>query len=308
MEKVVIVGSGPAGYTAAIYCARAGLKPTVLAGIVEAGGALMNTTEVENYPGFPDGILGPDLMEKLEVQAERFGANSIFDNAVKFDFSGDVKKIETEDGLSLEAETVILALGSEYNKLGAVGEEELSGKGVSYCATCDGFFFKDKEIAVIGGGDSALTEALFLTRFGSTVHVIHRRDEFRASHIMSEKVKNHPLIKIHWNTVVDSFNGEESLETITVRDTLTDEVRDIDISGAFISIGHSPRTPILEGQVELDDKGYILVDGRSSKTSVAGVFACGDVVDSTYQQAITAAGSGCVAALDAEHYLMDRES
>lgn len=307
IHDVVIVGSGPAGWTAAVYTARAGLKPIVLAGTLEAGGALMNTTEVENFPGFPEAILGPELMEKMQEQAEKFGTDVRYEDAVEFDFSGDVKIIKTEDD-ELHAKTVILALGSEYKKLGLDAEATLSGKGVSYCATCDGFFFKGKEIAVVGGGDSAVTEAIFLSRFGSTVHVIHRRDELRASQIMAERLQEIENVKMHWNSTVEAINGESAVESVTLRNVETDETSELPISGLFVAIGHAPRTGVLNGQLTLDDHGYIAVESPSARTSVPGVFACGDVVDSTYQQAITAAGSGCVAALDAEAYLIAQEA
>ncbi|MFY9263060.1 MAG: thioredoxin-disulfide reductase [Actinomycetaceae bacterium] len=307
IHDVIIVGSGPAGWTAAIYTARAGLKPIVLGGTLEPGGALMTTTEVENFPGWPEGIAGPELMEKMQAQAERFGAEMRYEDAVELKLDGEIKTVVTESD-TYQAKTVILALGSEYRKLGAPGEAEMSGKGVSYCATCDGFFFRGKEIAVIGGGDSAVTEALFLARFGSTVHVIHRRDELRASKVMADRLLEVDNIKMHWNSVVESVNGDQMLQSLTLRDTVTGETRDLPVNGMFVSIGHVPRTAVLGGQLELDDAGYIEVDSPSAKTSVPGVFACGDVVDSTYQQAITSAGSGAVAALDAEAYLMELEA
>ncbi|WP_406712595.1 thioredoxin-disulfide reductase [Trueperella pyogenes] len=301
IHDVVIVGSGPAGWTAAIYTARAGLKPVVLAGAVSAGGALMQTTEVENFPGWPEGILGPELMQKFEQQAIRFGANLRYEDATSMKLDGAVKEIVTSED-TYHARTVILALGSEYKKLGLPGEEEFSGKGVSYCATCDGFFFRDHEIAVVGGGDSAVTEAQFLSRFAKTVHVIHRRDELRASQIMSDRLLANEKVQMHWNSVVDSINGDSRLQSLTLRDTVTGETSELPVTGLFVAIGHEPRTAFLEG-VTLDDKGYIKVAEPSTATNVPGVFACGDVVDSTYQQAITAAGMGCKAALDAEAYL-----
>lgn len=304
IHDVIIIGSGPAGWTAAIYTARAGLKPLVLAGTLDAGGALMTTTEVENFPGWPEGIMGPDLMDKMQEQAERFGADVRYEDAIKLELDGEIKTI-TSDCETYQAKAVILALGSEYKKLGLPQEETLSGKGVSFCATCDGFFFKGQEIAVVGGGDSAVTEALFLSRFGSTVHVIHRRDELRASQIMAERLLNTDNVTMHWNCVVESINGTEKLESVTLRDTQTGETSELALGGLFVAIGHSPRSGVLEGQLSLDEAGYISVDSPSSRTSLAGVFACGDVVDHTYQQAITAAGSGCVAALDAEKYLME---
>lgn len=301
IHDVVIVGSGPAGWTAAIYTARAGLKPVVLAGAVSAGGALMQTTEVENFPGWPEGILGPELMQKFEQQAIRFGADLRYEDATSMKLDGAVKEIVTSED-TYHARTVILALGSEYKKLGLPGEEEFSGKGVSYCATCDGFFFRDHEIAVVGGGDSAVTEAQFLSRFAKTVHVIHRRDELRASQIMSDRLLANEKVQMHWNSVVDSINGDSRLQSLTLRDTVTGETSELPVTGLFVAIGHEPRTAFLEG-ITLDDKGYIKVAEPSTATNVPGVFACGDVVDSTYQQAITAAGMGCKAALDAEAYL-----
>ncbi|MEW6880976.1 thioredoxin-disulfide reductase [Trueperella pyogenes] len=301
IHDVVIVGSGPAGWTAAIYTARAGLKPVVLAGAVSAGGALMQTTEVENFPGWPEGILGPELMQKFEQQAIRFGADLRYEDATSMKLDGAVKEIVTSED-TYHARTVILALGSEYKKLGLPGEEEFSGKGVSYCATCDGFFFRDHEIAVVGGGDSAVTEAQFLSRFAKTVHVIHRRDELRASQIMSDRLLANEKVQMHWNSVVDSINGDSRLQSLTLRDTVTGETSELPVTGLFVAIGHEPRTAFFEG-VTLDDKGYIKVAEPSTATNVPGVFACGDVVDSTYQQAITAAGMGCKAALDAEAYL-----
>lgn len=301
IHDVVIVGSGPAGWTAAIYTARAGLKPVVLAGAVSAGGALMQTTEVENFPGWPEGILGPELMQKFEQQAIRFGADLRYEDATSMKLDGAVKEIVTSED-TYHARTVILALGSEYKKLGLPGEEEFSGKGVSYCATCDGFFFRDHEIAVVGGGDSAVTEAQFLSRFAKTVHVIHRRDELRASQIMSDRLLANEKVQMHWNSVVDSINGDSRLQSLTLRDTVTGETSELPVTGLFVAIGHEPRTAFLEG-ITLDDKGYVKVAEPSTATNVPGVFACGDVVDSTYQQAITAAGMGCKAALDAEAYL-----
>lgn len=302
IHDVVIVGSGPAGWTAAIYTARAGLKPVVIAGAVSAGGALMQTTEVENFPGWPEGILGPELMEKFQEQAERFGADLRYEDALSMKIDGEVKEIVTDED-TYRAKTVILALGSEYKKLGLPGEDELSGKGVSYCATCDGFFFRNQEIAVVGGGDSAVTEAQFLSRFGATVHVIHRRDQLRASQIMADRLLANDKVKMHWNSVVESINGSSKLESLTLRDTLTGQTRELPVTGLFVAIGHEPRTAFIKDQVTLDERGYISVAEPSTATSVTGVFACGDVVDSRYQQAITAAGQGCKAALDAEAYL-----
>ena len=302
IRDVVIVGSGPAGWTAAIYSARAGFEPLVLAGTLEAGGALMTTTEVENFPGWPEGVLGPDLMERLQTQAERFGAQVEYEDAVELELDGEVKTITTESGV-YRARVVILALGSAYRKLGLDREAEFSGKGVSYCATCDGFFFKGKEIAVVGGGDSAVTEALFLARFGSTGHVIHRRGELRASKVMADRLLAEPNVEVHWNKVVTALHGEATLESATLTDTVTGETSTLPVSGLFVAIGHDPRSAIVRGEVAVDDAGYILVDEPSTRTNAPGVFAAGDVVDHTYRQAVTAAGSGCRAALDAQSYL-----
>lgn len=302
IRDVVIVGSGPAGWTAAIYSARAGFEPLVLAGTLEAGGALMTTTEVENFPGWPEGVLGPDLMERLQTQAERFGAQVEYEDAVELELDGEVKTITTESGV-YRARVVILALGSAYRKLGLDREAEFSGKGVSYCATCDGFFFKGREIAVVGGGDSAVTEALFLARFGSTVHVIHRRGELRASKVMADRLLAEPNVEVHWNKVVTALHGEATLESATLTDTVTGETSTLPVSGLFVAIGHDPRSAIVRGEVAVDDAGYILVDEPSTRTNAPGVFAAGDVVDHTYRQAVTAAGSGCRAALDAQSYL-----
>lgn len=306
IRDVVIVGSGPAGYTAAIYTARAGLKPLILAGVLDAGGALMTTTEVENFPGFPEGIQGPELMENMREQAERFGAQVEYEDAVELKLEGDIKEIKT-DSETYYAKSVILALGSEYRKLGLEGESVYSGKGVSWCATCDGFFFKGQEIAVVGGGDSAVTEALFLTKFASKVTVIHRREELRASKVMADRLLANEKIEMAWNSAVTKINGSADgrLESITVTDTNTGDQRDMPVGGLFIAIGHDPRTSIVDGQVDLDINGYITVDSPTTATSIPGVFACGDVVDHRYRQAITAAGTGCAAALDAEHYLND---
>ena len=304
VHDVVIVGSGPAGWTAAIYTARAGFEPLVVAGALEAGGALMNTTEVENFPGWPDGIMGPDLMDKLQAQAQKFGALVEYEDATELRLEGDVKTVVT-DSSTYKAKAVILALGSAYKKLGLEGERLYSGKGVSYCATCDGFFFKDKEIAVVGGGDSALTEALFLTRFGSKVHLIHRRDQFRASKVLADRVAADPKIEIHWNKTVSELSGGETLESATLADTVTGETSVLPVAGLFVAIGHDPRTALVRDEVALDGAGYILVDEPSTRTNVPGVFAAGDAVDHTYRQAITAAGSGARAALDAQAYLED---
>ena len=301
IHDVIIVGSGPAGYTAAIYTARAGLKPIVLAGSFTAGGALMNTTEVENFPGFPEGIMGPDLMVKMQEQAEKFGADVRMEDVTKVDLAGDVKTVEVGDEV-MQARAVILATGAAYRTLGLEGEETYQGRGVSYCATCDGFFFRDKPIAVVGGGDSAMEEATFLSRFGSKVSVIHRRDELRASKVMADRAAQDPKIEFEWNSVVKDMTGENGLEKIILEDTKTGETREIDANGLFIAIGHEPRTELVKGQLELDE-GYIKVNHPTTETSMSGVFACGDVVDSKYRQAITAAGTGAQAALDAQHYL-----
>jgi len=304
MAALLIVGSGPAGYTAAIYAARAGFAPTVLAGSVTAGGALMNTTEVENFPGFPAGIMGPDLMANMQEQAEKFGAQVIWDDVNEFALTGPVKTVTTALGDTYSADAVILALGSEYRKLGVPGEVEYSGRGVSYCATCDGFFFKDQHLIVVGGGDSALTEALFLTKFASKVTVVHRRDELRASAVMAQRAKENPKIEFVWDSVVNKINGTDGKVTsVTLENLKTGETSEVPAGGVFVAIGHDPRTEVLNGQVELDKDGYIVVEGRSTRTNLTGVFACGDVVDHTYRQAITAAGSGCAGALDAQAYL-----
>lgn len=307
-HDVIIVGSGPAGYTAAIYTARAGLKPIVFAGAITAGGALMNTTEVENFPGFPEGVMGPDLMTKMQEQAERFGAEVRYEDVTAVELTSPVKTVTNDDDETFSARTVILALGSEYRKLGIEREEILSGRGVSYCATCDGFFFKEQHIAVVGGGDSAMEEATFLSRFGSKVTVIHRRDELRASKIMADRALNDPKIEFAWNSEVAELHGGEKLTGITLRDTVTGELRTLDATGLFVAIGHLPRSGIVAGQVDLDPEGYILADAPSTRTNLPGVFACGDVVDHTYRQAITAAGTGCAAAIDAERYLAALDS
>ncbi len=302
-HQLLIIGSGPAGYTAAIYAARAGLAPLVIAGSVTAGGALMNTTEVENFPGFPAGILGPELMENLQKQAEKFGATVEWDDAVAVDLAGPIKSVVTGGGETYTAPAVILALGSAYRELGLPDEKRLSGRGVAWCATCDGFFFKDQPIAVVGGGDSAVEEATFLTRFGSKVTMIHRRDELRASKIMADRAHSDDKLGFAWNSEVVEILGENKVTGVVVQDTLTGERRELDVSGLFVAIGHEPRTDLVRGQLELDDAGYIVVQGRTTLTSVPGVFAAGDAVDHTYRQAITAAGTGCSAALDAQHFL-----
>lgn len=301
--ELVIVGSGPAGYTAAVYAARAGLAPNVIAGSVTAGGALMTTTEVENFPGFVDGVQGPELMESMRAQAERFGARIVYDDAIRLELDGDVKTIETGAGMTYRARAVILTMGSAYRKLGLPEEERLSGHGVSWCATCDGFFFRDKEIAVIGGGDSAMEEALFLTRFASKVTVVHRRDEFRASRIMAQRVLDDPKIEVAWNSEVAAILGDEQDTGLTLRDTITGAERRLDATGVFVAIGHDPRSELVTGQVDTDADGYVRVAHPSTRTNLAGVFAAGDLVDHTYRQAITAAGTGCAAAQDAQHYL-----
>ena len=302
IHDVVIVGSGPAGYTAAIYAARAQLNPVILAGSVTAGGALMNTTEVENYPGFVEGIMGPELMTQMQEQAERFGADIRYEDVTALELEGDVKRITTSDGV-YEARTVIISTGSEYRHLGIDGEERLSGHGVSYCATCDGFFFKDQDIVVVGGGDSAMEEATFLTRFARSVTVVHRRDELRASAVMAKRAQEDPKISFAWNSRVVELDGEDSLTGVTLEDTVTGDRRRLEATGLFVAIGQVPRSELVANVLDLDEAGYIKVEVPSQRTRIPGVFACGDVADPTYQQAITAAGSGCRAALDAEHYL-----
>jgi thioredoxin reductase (NADPH) len=301
-RNVIIIGSGPAGYTAAVYAARASLEPLVFEGSVTAGGALMNTTEVENFPGFREGIQGPALMEEMRAQAERFGAELVADDVIEVDLTGDTKIVKTAEG-TFTARSVILAMGSGYRKLGLPDEDRLSGHGVSWCATCDGFFFREQHIAVVGGGDSAVEEATFLSRFGSKVTIVHRRDELRASKIMQDRAFADPKIEFAWNSEVAEIHGEDKLTGLTLRDTVTGETRELPATGLFIAIGHDPRSELLTGQVDLDDEGYVLVEGRSTRTNLPGVFASGDLVDHTYRQAITAAGSGCAAALDAERYL-----
>ena len=302
-HDVVIIGSGPAGYTAAVYAARAGLAPVVIAGSVTAGGALMNTTEVENFPGFPEAVMGPDLMDKMREQAEKFGATVVWDDAERVSLTGDVKEIVTGGDETYLARAVILATGSAYRELGLEDEKRLSGRGVSWCATCDGFFFRDQHIAVVGGGDSAMEEATFLTRFASKVTVVHRRDTLRASKIMAERALANPKIEFAWDSEVAGISGDSQVSGVTLRSTQDGTARPLDVTGLFVAIGHEPRTELVKGQVDLDDEGYILVEGRSTRTNLPGVFACGDAVDHTYRQAITAAGSGCSAALDAQAYL-----
>jgi thioredoxin reductase (NADPH) len=303
VEPVVIIGSGPAGYTAAIYAARAQLSPILLEGSVTAGGALMNTTEVENFPGFQKGIMGPALMEEMRAQAEKFGTRFVTDDAVKVDLKGDIKTIQDGSGNTYLAKSVILATGSGYKKIGLPKEETLSGRGVSYCATCDGFFFKEQAIAVVGGGDSALEEATFLTRFASKVYLIHRRNELRASRIMQQRAQNDPKIEFVWNSQVIDILGEEKVTGVRIKDTVTGDEKNLELTGLFVAIGHVPRSELLIGQIDLDSNGYVKTQSDSTKTNIEGVFACGDLVDHVYRQAITAAGTGCQAALDAERFL-----
>lgn len=303
MREVIIIGSGPAGYTAAIYTARAGLKPLMLASSIEPGGELMKTTEVENFPGFPNGLMGPDLMYAMQEQAERFGTEVINDDVVEVELNGDVKIVKTGGGETYEARSVILATGAAYRELGLPREKELSGHGVSWCATCDGFFFREKTIAVVGGGDSAMEEASFLTKFASKVYLIHRRDSFKASKTMVDRVLENPKIEVIYNSAVAEIKGESKVEGLVLENTVDGSKTDLDVTGLFIAIGSDPRVGLVQGKLDLSEDHFIKVDGRSSRTSIPGVFACGDVIDPTYRQAITAAGSGCVAALDAEHFL-----
>jgi thioredoxin reductase (NADPH) len=302
-EQLIIIGSGPAGYTAAIYAARAGLAPLVLAGSVTAGGALMNTTEVENFPGFPSGIQGPELMDGLQEQAEKFGAKVVFDDVTKVDLKGHLKTVVTGGGETHQAPAVILATGSAYKELGLPEEKKLSGHGVSWCATCDGFFFREQDIIVVGGGDSAMEEATFLTRFAKSVTVVVRKGELRASRIMAQRAKDNPKISFAWNSAITAIHGDTKVTGVTLTDTVTGETRQQDATGIFVAIGHVPRTELVAGQVDLDAEGYIKVDAPTTVTNLSGVFACGDAVDHRYRQAITAAGTGCAAALDAERYL-----
>ncbi|MGI8702082.1 MAG: thioredoxin-disulfide reductase [Nocardioidaceae bacterium] len=302
-RDLIIVGSGPAGYTAAIYAARANVRPLVFEGSVTAGGALMTTTDVENFPGFPDGIMGPALMTDLRKQAEKFGAELIADDVTSLELVGEPKVVRDSAGNAYPATTIILAMGSSYRKLGLLREDELSGHGVSWCATCDGFFFRDQEIAVVGGGDSAVEEATFLTRFSSKVTMIHRREQLRASAIMAQRALTNDKIDFAWNSEVAEILGDGHLTGVVLRDTRTGQTRTLDLTGLFVAIGHDPRSELVRGQVDLDDEGYVLVEGRSTRTNIPGVFAAGDLVDHTYRQAITAAGSGCAAALDAERFL-----
>jgi thioredoxin reductase (NADPH) len=305
VRQVIIIGSGPAGYTAAVYAARAALRPLVFEGSVTAGGALMNTTDVENFPGFRDGIMGPALMDEMRAQAERFGAEIVTDDVTAVDLTGEIKVVTDGEGNHHKAFAVILATGSGYRRLGLPREDTLSGHGVSWCATCDGFFFRDQEIAVVGGGDSAVEEATFLTRFAKKVYLVHRRDELRASKIMQDRAFADPKLEPVWNSAVTEIHGEDKLTGLTLTDTVTGETRELPVTGLFIAIGHDPRSELLHGQVDLDDNGYVLVDHPFTRTNVTGVFACGDLVDHHYRQAVTAAGTGCAAALDAERYLAD---
>ena len=305
-RKTIVVGSGPAGYTAALYLARADLRPLVFEGS-QYGGALMNTTEVENFPGFPDGIMGPELMTSIRAQAERFGAELVSDDVVSVELEGPVKVVRTLSG-EFTADSVILAMGSAYKKLGVPREDELSGHGVSWCATCDGFFFRNQHIVVVGGGDTAMEEASFLTRFAESVTVVHRRDTLRASRIMADRARANPKIRWAFNSEVAEIHGDTKVTGLTLRDTRSGETREIEATGLFIAVGHDPRSELVKGQVELDDEGYILTENRSTRTNLAGVFAAGDVVDHTYRQAITAAGTGCQAALDAERFLTALEA
>ena len=303
MRQVIIIGSGPAGYTAAIYAARANFKPLVIASSVEAGGELMNTTEVENFPGFPEGVMGPELMQKMQEQAEKFGAEILLDDVTSVDLVGPIKRVTTGNGHSFEALAVIFATGSAYRKLGLPDEDRLSGHGVSWCATCDGFFFRQKTVAIVGGGDSAMEEANFLTRFADKVYVIHRKDSLRASKIMQDRAFANEKIEFLWNSAIKSINGADALTGVTLEDTVTGATREVELQGLFIAIGNDPRTDLIHGQLELTTEGTIAVQGRSSKTNLSGVFAAGDVIDPSYRQAVTAAASGTVAALDAEHFL-----
>ena len=307
IHDVIIIGSGPAGYTAALYAARAQLKPLVFEGSVTAGGALMKTTDVENFPGFPDGVLGPDLMDAMRKQAERFGAQLMADDVTEVDLTADPKRVIAEGDVYL-ARTVIIATGSRYRELGVPGEKQLSGHGVSWCATCDGFFFRDQDIAVIGGGDSAMEEATFLTRFARSVTVVHRRDALRASKIMQERAFANPKISFRWNSEVTEVLGDGKVSGLRLRDTVTGEESTLEVNGLFVAIGHEPRSELFTGQLATDAGGYLLVEQPTTRTAIPGVFACGDVVDHTYRQAVTAAGTGCAAALDAERYLASRES
>ena len=303
VRDLVIVGSGPAGYTAAIYASRAQLNPLMYEGSVTAGGALMNTTEVENFPGFVDGVMGPELMESMRKQAQRFGSELITDDIVKMDLAGDIKTLVDGSGNTIKAKSVILAMGSAYREIGLVNEKRLSGHGVSWCATCDGFFFRDQEIAVVGGGDSAVEEATFLTKFASKVVLIHRRDSLRASKIMADRAAANPKIEFLWNTEVIDVLGDSKVTGLKLRNTVDGSESERALTGLFVAIGHIPRSELITSQITVNSEGYVEVDGRSTRTNIPGVFACGDLVDYTYRQAITAAGSGCQAALDAEKFL-----
>lgn len=305
VRNLIIIGSGPSGYTAAVYAARANLEPLVFEGSVTAGGALMNTTDVENFPGFPDGIMGPELMDKLRAQAERFGAELVADDVTSVDLTGEIKTVTLGDGSTYRAHAVVLATGSAYRRLNIEGEDRLSGHGVSWCATCDGFFFRNQNIVVVGGGDSAVEEATFLTRFADKVTLVHRRGELRASKIMQDRAIANEKIEFAWNSEIAELHGADKLEAVSLRDTVTGEVRRLDATGLFIAIGHDPRSELLTGQVDLDDEGYVLVKPGTTATNLPGVFAAGDLVDHTYRQAITAAGTGCAASLDAERFLAD---
>lgn len=305
VRQVIIVGSGPAGFAAAIYTSRAQLNPLMFEGSVTAGGALMNTTEVENYPGFAKGIQGPELMSEMRNQAERFGTEIITDDAVALDLTGPIKKVRDSNGVEHQSHAVILAMGSGYREIGVPGEKKLSGHGVSWCATCDGFFFKGATIAVVGGGDSAIEEATFLTRFAEKVYLIHRRDSLRASKIMQERAFNDPKIEFVWNTEVVEVMGDDKLTGLKLKNTVTNESSILEVTGLFVAIGHDPRSGLVRGQINLDENGYVLVQPHSTRTNLPGVFACGDLVDHTYRQAITAAGTGTMAALDTERWLTE---
>ena len=307
VREVIVIGSGPAGYTAALYAARARLNPLVFEGSVTAGGALMNTTEVENFPGFPDGILGPDLMDSIRKQAERFGAELVADDVIEVDLTATPKVVTTADGTHL-ARTVIIATGSSYRELGVAGEKRLSGHGVSWCATCDGFFFREQDIAVVGGGDSAMEEATFLTRFARSVTIVHRRDSLRASKIMQDRALADPKIKFAWDSEVAEMVGEDRITGLRLKNVRSGAETTLPVTGVFVAIGHDPRSELFAGQLATDPEGYLLVDQPSTRTAIPGVFACGDVVDRHYRQAVTAAGTGCAAALDAERWLADQDS
>src|SRR5450631_1672007 len=307
VRDVIIIGSGPAGYTAAIYAARANLRPVIFEGAVTAGGALMNTTEVENFPGFPDAVMGPDLMESMRAQADRFGTQLVRDDVTEVSLTGPVKTVTDGSGTTWRARTVILAMGSAYRQMGLPDEKRLSGHGLSWCATCDGFFFRGQDIAVIGGGDSAVEEATFLTKFADSVTIVHRRDQLRASKIMADRAMANPKIRFAWNSAVDAIHGQDKVTGVSLHDTVTGATRLLPVSGVFVAIGHDPRNELIKDVVDLDEQGYVKVQGPSTATNISGVFAAGDLVDHTYRQAITAAGSGCAAALDAEHHLRDLE-